>query len=46
MNTSDLVYRREDYDGEIFRVDFDCDKIQVDCVFFKLNGITDLTRGT
>ena len=46
MVTNNLTYNRTDYDGEVFRMNIVCDaNTNVDCVFFKLNGTTDLTRG-
>lgn len=46
VNYSELAYERSDYDGEVYRIDMMCDSnTAVDCVFIKLNGVADLTRG-
>ena len=42
----DLSNEWMDYDGEVFRMNIVCDaNTNVDCVFFKLNGTADLTKG-
>ena len=46
MVTANLPFNRTDYDGEVFRMNIVCDDNHlVDCVFFKLNGTTDLRKG-
>ena len=45
--TDNLTYNRTDYDGEVFRMNIVCDNNDlVNCVFFKLNGTTDLRKGS
>ena len=45
--TDNLTYNRTDYDGEVFRMNIVCDaNTNVYCVFFKLNGTTDLRKGS
>ena len=47
MVIDSLLYNLMDYDGEVFRMNIVCDaNTNVDCVFFKLNGTTDLREGT
>ncbi len=45
MSSGDLPYERTDYDGEVYRMDINCSSTAVDCVYFKLNGTTDLITG-
>jgi len=34
----------DEYKGEVYRMNFTCNN-SMDCVYFKLNGTTDLTKG-
>lgn len=45
VNSSDLVYSRTDYTGELYNLNISCHVGLVDCVFFKVNGTTDIMRG-
>ena len=45
VNSLALAYMRKEYDGEVYCMNLTCNNILVDCVFFKLNGTTDLTKG-
>ena len=45
MSSGDFPYERTDYDGEVYRMDINCSNTAIDCVYFKLNGTTDLTEG-
>lgn len=45
MDEASLEYDRDDYDGEVYYMTFSCTTNPY-CVVFKLNGTTDLTKGT
>ena len=45
VNSSALAYEEREYDGEVYLMNLTCNNHLVDCVIFKLNGTTDLTRG-
>ena len=46
VNKNAFPYEEMDYEGELYRMNISCEgNLNIDCVFFKLNGTTDLTGG-